>query len=437
MKKKYLASLLFGLLFVNTACEEVDKNEIYQEDFHKILYLKNTGVMDVTLYKTGEHTDYPVSIVKAGAFPELTADVYLESMTEAELAEYCASRGLDLKKVPESCFSLQERDVHFGSEDRYKIVNMSLHTTAIDELPESSSEYVVPIALKSENDSINANLNVLILKPTVVIPSVSFVNKGLTPAYCSDGTTTVEVPLQLQIDNKWNFTCQVEVDPTVTGHELLDKGYRLENDGIVNFTEGNNTSMLKVTIDREATGYTDLDMNMPVIPLRLKSISIETFDVDKSEMLLGVTSKYPLTPSMLETNAQEPSEGPLADILDGNINTFFHSAWSISIDKKHYVQVNLPKAISSFIFSYTNRATNGSAALAEFDLSVSENGTDFTSMKYFTKDVDNLPGTAAGVFNSPKMDCLAPVKPIRFTCERNWGGNGIYFVWSEFSLYGW
>lgn len=435
MKKKYLSSILFALLFVNTACEDVDRNEIYQEQFRKILYLKTSGVIDMTLYKTGESVDYSLSIIKAGAFPELTADVKLEAMTEEELQEYCAPRGLDMKRLPENCYDLSASDIHFNSGEGYKIVNMSLHTTEIDKMSESSSDYVVPIMLKSANDSINSNMNVLIIRPTVVVPSVSFTQKGSITQYCPTGETTVEIPLQLQIENKWDFTCQVEIDPTVADYEILEKGYTLENEGVVTFSKGSSTATLKVNINRKEAGLEAVNMNIPVLPLRLKSISNPSFDVDKTPLLLGVSSKYPLTASMLATNAQEPSEGPLANILDGSISTFFHSAWSITVSGEHYVQVNLPETINSFMFSYTNRSSNGNAALASFNVSVSLNGSDFTSIKDFVWDTDNLPGNAAGVYNSPELKSPSPIKSIRFTCKGNWTG-GPYFVWSEFSLYG-
>lgn len=435
MKKIYLTSLLFGLLLANMSCEDIDKNEIYQQEFHKILYLKTTGVIDMTLYKTGEDTEYSFSIIKGGAFPELTADVSLKPMSAEELEEYCTPRGLNLERLPESCYTLSESDIHFGTEDMYKIINMSMHTTEIDKMPASNSDYVIPIMLKSDNDSINSTLNVLIIKPKVVVPAVAFTEKGVVTQYCPAGETTVEIPLQLQIENKWDFTCQVEALPTASGHEVLEKGYTLVNGGIVNFTKGSNTATLKVNINRTEAGLTEVSMDAPVIPLRLKSISIPTFDVDDNEILLEVSDKYPLTTDMLYTNAQEPSEGPIANLLDGSIATFFHSAWSIDIGEKHYVQVNLPQPLNDFIFSYTNRSSNGNAALAYFNVSVSANGTDFTSLKDFAWDTDELPGTAAGVYNSPKQTPSTPVKSIRFTCKSSWQGKA-YFVWSEFSLYG-
>ncbi len=436
MKKKYLPSLLLGLLLVNTACEDIDRNEIYQEEFHKILYLKTSGVVDITLYKTGEDTEYNFSVVKAGAFPELTADVYVEPMTAQELEEYCTPRGLDFQALPSDCYSLSETASHFGPEDRYKIINMALHTTKIEEMPEIESEYVVPVILKSNTDSINSNLNILIIRPEVVVPSVAFAEKGLVSQYCPKGETTIEIPLQLQIDNKWDFTCQVEVAPAAGDYTKLTSGYTLENDGVVTFTKGSSTAILKAKINRTEAGLGEVDMETTVLPLRLKSISYPDFDIDSNELWLGVTSKYPLTANMLYTNAQEPSEGPLANILDGNISTFFHSMWSVSIPDAHYVQVNLPQTIESFKFTYTNRDSNGNAALTNFNVSVSEDGTNFSSLRDFNWEADQLPGIAAGVYNSPLQSPATPVKSIRFTMKgTNWTGGG-FFVWSEFSLYG-
>lgn len=436
MEKKYLVSLLFGLLLVMSACEDVDKSEIYQEEFHKILYLKTPGIIDMTLYKTGDDTEYDFSIVQAGAFPDLTADVQIGAMSEEELREYCEPRGLNMTRLPESCYDFSETNIHFDSEDRYKIIKLSMHTTAIDNMPTPESEYVIPIILKSENDSINSGMNILIIRPTVVIPAVTFNQTGLINQYFPEGETTIDLPLELQIDNRWNFSCEVEVDPTALGnHPLLEKGYTLENNGVVNFTEGNRTAVLRVKVNRTAAELDEVSMTVPVLPLRLKSISIPTFDIDRTPLLLGVSSKYPLTTSMLATNAQEPNEGPLPNILDGNIGTYFHSAYSITISGKHYVQVNLPEAISSFIFSYTNRSSNGNAALATFNVSVSTNGTDFTSLRDFERYTDNLPSGGAGVFNSPVMESTAPIRSVRFTCDKNCTG-GVFFVWSEFSLYG-
>ncbi|GAB6866160.1 BT_3987 domain-containing protein [Bacteroides acidifaciens] len=433
MKKIYLSSLLLGLLAINTACEDIDESAIFQADFQKILMLKTNGIVDLTIYKTGENSTYELSIMKNGTSPEKTAEAVICPMNKEELKVYNETRGLSLEALPENCYELAGQDMFFNANERYKKVNLTLHTNNIDELADTEKDYVIPLILKSETDSVSSAQNILIVRPNVIIPSVTFTKKGLQAQYCGKGTTTLTIPLELQIENKWDFTCTVEVDETKAGnHPLLQNGYTLENNGVVTFSKGNKTANLTVTVNRTET--TELDMNTYVLPLVLQSISLETFQKDNDAYLLGVNSKFPLEASMLSTNAQEPSEGPLANVLDGKIGTFFHSAWSVAVEGKHYVQVNLPNTISSFMFSYTNRDSNGNAALAWFDVETSNDGQTFTPLKSYAWDADSLPGGGAEVFNSTKLESTSPFKSIRFICKQNFTG-GAFFVWSEFSLY--
>ena len=62
-----------------------------------------------------------------------------------------------------------------------------------------------------------------------------------------------------------------------------------------------------------------------------------------------------LTANNFSTNAQEPREGPLADIADGDMFTYFHSTWSQSVDAEHYIDIELPEAMEAFSFRYLSR----------------------------------------------------------------------------------
>ena len=138
---------------------------------------------------------------------------------------------------------------------------------------------------------------------------------------------------------------------------------------------------------------------------------------------------------MLSTNAQEPSEGSLANLLDGNISTYFHSAWSVEVPDEHYVQVTLTGPIHDFVFSYTTRSSNGNAAPIELIVSVSNDGRTFKDMARFTNVKDKLPTEAASSWESPTIKSKEGCKYIRFTNVTNASGSK-YFVWSEFSLSG-
>ena len=47
---------------------------------------------------------------------------------------------------------------------------------------------------------------------------------------------------------------------------------------------------------------------------------------------LWISTALELTADMLGTNAQEPSEGAIANLLDGNTGTFFHTRWSGTVN---------------------------------------------------------------------------------------------------------
>jgi hypothetical protein len=105
------------------------------------------------------------------------------------------------------------------------------------------------------------------------------------------------------------------------------------------------------------------------------------------------------------------------------------------------VQVTLPESFHSFVFEYTNRSTNGNAALAYFNVYAGPDADNLKLVRYFTVDNDNLPTGGAGSYTSPELnlnnieayDTTEPAKVIRFECIKNYT-NGIFWVWSTFGL---
>lgn len=73
-----------------------------------------------------------------------------------------------------------------------------------------------------------------------------------------------------------------------------------------------------------------------------------------------------LTSDAYATNAQETSEGPLANICDGSQSTFFHSTWSAAGPSSyHYIEVTLPEEMSSLKFSFDSRNGNNVPTLIQ------------------------------------------------------------------------
>lgn len=71
----------------------------------------------------------------------------------------------------------------------------------------------------------------------------------------------------------------------------------------------------------------------------------------------GEGNEIPLTAENFSTNAQEPTEGPIENICDGDRTTFFHSMWSVGAGEHHKLMITLPegKELKEFKFKYITR----------------------------------------------------------------------------------
>ncbi|MEG2855015.1 discoidin domain-containing protein [Bacteroides sp.] len=163
----------------------------------------------------------------------------------------------------------------------------------------------------------------------------------------------------------------------------------------------------------------------------------------KVESLTGTSGKAPVTTvasqltlkaSDLSTNAQEASEGPIANLLDGNTSTYFHTTWNNPPAAPHWMQVNLPQEITEFYRFFYAPRNNANNKPTDFDLMGSSDGTTWFLLKNFTKEADNLPVTATGTYTSGDLSAEEPFKYIRFSVNKTNSGS-VFWTMSEFKFY--
>lgn len=109
----------------------------------------------------------------------------------------------------------------------------------------------------------------------------------------------------------------------------------------------------------------------------------------------AVRTQINLTENDLSTNAPEPWEGSLAALIDGQWGTMFHTAWSYAQPGPHYLEVNLNQTFEVddyFAFYYTPRS-NPKDAPTDIDLLGSTDGNNWSLIRKFTQEADNLPTT--------------------------------------------
>lgn len=446
MKNNILISLVAFLSLFSVACSDNGKDD-FLDEFDTIMYFLNSGELYTTFYDTGDRAVYELTVNKAGSNNAAVASVDIAVMTSEELSQYNELQRTDYKIFPEECFVCETGRLDFAASESYKKVSVVLETAKMKEvLADGEGKYVIPLQLCNGTDSINSLKKFAFIEPTIETPTVGFEEGGFVNKSLADDDNkkeTVIVNLVLPLENVWDLQCDLKVDEAAldeynqengANYQLLPSSfYQLAE--TVSFEKGVKTAPVEITVDKSGLGY-----GTYVLPLTVEHVSKEEFvlDAEKKTLLLGISFVPPvinLSPGMLSTNALEPSEGSLANLLDGDITTYFHSAWSISIEEEHYVQVVLEKEIQNFVFSYTNRSSNGNAAMAEFYVSVSEDGKAFKELERFTVAKDGLPIGAAESWTSPTIRCDKAYKYIRFTNVVNVSGKK-YFVWSEFSLSG-
>lgn len=93
----------------------------------------------------------------------------------------------------------------------------------------------------------------------------------------------------------------------------------------------------------------------------------------------GVT--IPLSVEMLSTNAQEPTHAHISNLVDGNSNTYFHTAWTISIGAPHYFQVALKDPVRAIRYSYISRHDgNGGGDVKRMKVEASNDGENWSEV---------------------------------------------------------
>lgn len=145
-------------------------------------------------------------------------------------------------------------------------------------------------------------------------------------------------------------------------------------------------------------------------------------------------TKVNLVASQLSTNAQEPTEGPIANLLDGKSNTFFHTRWSSpQVPLPHYIQINFNEEHENFAVYYQNRTdntwtTSGRPTVVELQIS-----TDAQNWET-VEALSGLPTAHSTTYTTDFIMSGKKYKHFRFLVTGT-SGSTSYFNIAEFMFY--
>ena len=126
-----------------------------------------------------------------------------------------------------------------------------------------------------------------------------------------------------------------------------------------------------------------------------------------------------------ETNAQEPSEGPLDDLFDGDNDTFFHTPWTFSAPWPQWVEIEVSQPVNGVMFYTVNRG-NGSGRPGYVEILASNDRETWTKLYEFS-GTDDIPETDKGRYDSPLIyDLNTSYTYFRYNAIEGNGGNSFW-----------
>lgn len=290
MKKTF--NILFATFLIAVgivSCKNEDGiQDIVPEEYHKMLYVKENGTQNVTLYNVGENVSYTFTVCKGGSDPSLTAKAkvdVIDPATDAECQEQAAQENVQYRGIPAEAYTLSNTDLEFSGEETWKQVTVTVDPqkvqNAMDGLTVNSGDlpvvWMLPLEVTSETDSVSSERNRYIIEiDDVLTPQIGFTKTSeqylVIDGFDDGRTATLDFALNMVYEKWGDFTCEFEVVDDYEleeGKTLLPEGSYTFDSSVTFNAQTSVNSSLTVTIDESA----DLQNNEYVLPIRMKSVS--------------------------------------------------------------------------------------------------------------------------------------------------------------------
>ena len=197
--------------------------------------------------------------------------------------------------------------------------------------------------------------------------------------------------------------------------------------------------------------YITLQSSNTSIPESLTASNVVNYGSIPFYFINKSTNRIQLSGCVVSASSQEGSEGPLANMYDGNTGTYWHSRWSSNTEGYHnysteygvYIDIELPtgKTLTKFQFIYSIRSNNNNGRPREVVYAYSNDGTNWTRISGATATSDM--NAAAGSWVSlPYKEIPEAAHYLRFGITKagdgpnSLTGGGNSTALGELELYG-
>lgn len=400
MKNILQLSLLCATMLYTSSCTE--EVEYRQEQYKSVAYMKNSGLIDMKFYNTGDDISYNTAVCRGGTSPELVGKIKVEPFTPEEMETYNKDNSFSFKQIPEGYYELSTSEITFEPGQEYAPISITLKSN----LPElSDGEYILPICLRSDDFSVNSNYKNMILRPEVVTPMVSFSMD--TDMYTTEtvkgnmaSETSFGFPLFLDYgDNTKDFEVYFQKDPDQL--QTLVAEYNEANgtdmtllpqsaysfDEKVSFTGGITIGELLVTL---TDGIKDLDYGEYLLPVQMTQCGLAPFDVDTEDiryLQVIITPNY--QPLSLDgsniTGKDNEHTNRLKNLLDGNLTTTYQAGGNDDTNAFNsmnciYFDIDMEDSYDGVRLSYICNSTRNCGILNKVEVYASADKSHWTKV---------------------------------------------------------
>ena len=252
--------------------------------------------------------------------------------------------------------------------------------------------------------------------------------------------------VQLKFNNKYNDQVYTDVVADITGDSLITARVAGIGKWLTPSVQFSNDSARlyvgrELQLNKQSRRKFDKDVIYTVALPRQRCYEQVLV---KEAVWDGETEQYVETPveldaSMFSGNLPGRDGEGWAQMLDGDVNTFYHSTWDVPQEEKEtiyntepYIEIALPEELSRLRFGYTTRNNDGYAPL-KLTLYASKDGKSWKNIRSFTADEDGLPTGAGQTYESQQVDLGSSYKYLRLRLMESQRHR--YLVFSEFRLW--
>ena len=254
MKKINIFGIFMAALLAGVSCQKFGEDyykSLVPGGYHKVLSFKESGSQVMQMSVDDPSFEYQISVLRGGVDVVSECKASIKVMTQDELdSQWNVPLGTKYRILPEELYSMTGTDMLFAESQTSLNAKVSVEPGGIYARSKSladGQEYVLPLCLVSEEDSVNVNKRDILLRFNVSPIVVSF-NK--TVMYPEMFSTQSSAKVYIEYEKEGKSPVEVKLS-TMTSEEIASQYSSLALEGYEVVEPSSYTLPESVTIESE------------------------------------------------------------------------------------------------------------------------------------------------------------------------------------------